>query len=52
MDNGKTKLSRYNKWPQLRLIISALVENNKSELAIPKKLNSCKTNLNKYRKHP
>ena len=52
MDNNKTKLGRYNKLPQLRLAISALVEDNKSKLAMLGKLNSYKTNLNKYKKCP
>ena len=31
---------------------SALVKDNKSELAVPRKLNSCKANLNRCRKYP
>ena len=34
------------------MVISALAEDNKSKLAIFRKLNSCKANLNKYRKRP
>ena len=34
------------------MVISSLVEDNKSELAIPGKLNSYKANLNRYRKRP
>ena len=34
------------------MAISALIEDNKSKLAIFKKLNSYKANLNKYRKYP
>jgi hypothetical protein len=34
------------------LAISALVEDNKSKLAVPRKLNSHKANLNRCRKRP
>ena len=34
------------------MVTSTLVEDNKSELAIFRKLNSCKANLNRYRKRP
>jgi hypothetical protein len=34
------------------LVISALVEDSESELAVPKKLNSYKANLNRSRKRP
>ena len=50
-NNNKTKSGKYNKLPQLKLVISALIEDNKSKLATPRKLNSCKANLNKYRKY-
>ena len=52
LDNNKTKSGRYNKLPQLKSATSALIKNNKSKPAIPRKLNSCKTNLNKYKKRP
>ena len=50
LDNSNIKSGRYNKWPQLRSVINALVEDNKSKLAVPRKLNSCKANPNKSRK--
>ena len=50
MDNSKTKSGKYNKWSQLKSVTNALVKDNKSELAIPRKLNSYKANLNRCRK--